>query len=313
MPPRRKLVQPKKRAAPDQSLQWADAFVEYLRNECHLAANSVESYGRDVRMFNEWLNGRRIIDLKVSDLSDYAAWLHDKNLAASTISRNIVSTKLFFRYLQLEGYLADNVVELLGSQKEWHRIPTVMSPKMVSEFLVAPRRHLDSFWRRDRAVLELLYATGCRASELSSLRMNDIDLVERICMCRGKGDKQRLVPISRRAVATVKDYLESERPSLLGGRSADAEWLILSRSGRRFRREAIWEIVKKYAVRVGASPKISPHTLRHSFATHLLAGGADLRQVQELLGHANITTTQIYTHVDASRLKKVHQSCHPRA
>ena len=171
----------------------------------------------------------------------------------------------------------------------------------------------DKHWRRDRAILELLYATGCRASELSNMKLDDLHLEEGHCLCRGKGDKQRIVPLGESAKDAVRDYLRRERPSLEARSPAEQPWVILSRRGRRLRREAIWELVKKYAVRVGVSPKISPHTMRHSFATHLLAGGADLRQVQELLGHANITTTQIYTHVDASRLKKVHKAFHPRA
>ena len=206
----------------------------------------------------------------------------------------------------------ENLVELLGSQKVWQRVPHVTSPSVVSDFLLAPIRS-DTFWRRDRAILELLYATGCRASELSMLKVDDIDFEERHCLCRGKGDKQRLVPLGEKAIRTVSIYVKEERPALLKNVESDPQWVIVSRTGKRLRREAIWEIVKKYAARVGAPATISPHTLRHSFATHLLAGGADLRHVQELLGHANITTTQIYTHVDISRLKRVHQKFHPRS
>jgi integrase/recombinase XerD len=219
---------------------------------------------------------------------------------------------MFFRYLQLEGVLQENLVELLGSQKLWQRVPHVLSPKMVDKFLVAPVRY-DSFWRRDRALLELLYATGCRASELSNLKVRDVHLAEKFCLCEGKGSKQRLTPLGIPAIAAIHAYLENERPRLAAVAGSPPPWLLLSRSGRRLRREAIWELVKKYAVRAGIPATISPHTLRHSFATHLLAGGADLRQVQEMLGHASIATTQIYTHVDQSRLKKVHHQFHPRA
>ncbi len=162
-------------------------------------------------------------------------------------------------------------------------------------------------------MLELLYATGCRASELSHLRVQDLHLAESFCMCEGKGNKQRLTPLGRAAKEALQQYLEHERPLLAAAASTSPPWLLLSRRGRRLRREAIWELVKKYAVRAGVPATISPHTLRHSFATHLLAGGADLRQVQEMLGHASIQTTQIYTHVDQSRLKKVHRQFHPRA
>jgi integrase/recombinase XerD len=162
-------------------------------------------------------------------------------------------------------------------------------------------------------MLELLYATGCRASELSNLRTIDVHLAEGFCLCHGKGSKQRLAPLGKPAAAAVLEYLEHERPQLAAAAPSPPEWLLLSRSGKRLRREGIWELVKKYAARAGMPASISPHTMRHSFATHLLAGGADLRQVQEMLGHASIGTTQIYTHVDQSRLKNVHQKFHPRA
>jgi integrase/recombinase XerD len=161
--------------------------------------------------------------------------------------------------------------------------------------------------------LELLYATGCRASELSNLKLRDLHLDEGYCICRGKGDKERMVPLGARAIAAVKVYLENERRKLAGNRAAKEEWALLSYRGRRLRRERIWELLKQYARRVDMPEEISPHTLRHCFATHMLAGGADLRQVQEMLGHASIATTQIYTHVDPTRLKAVHKKFHPRA
>ncbi|MDH3717255.1 MAG: tyrosine recombinase, partial [Planctomycetota bacterium] len=258
-----------------------------------------------------WLGRRDFKKLTIRQLSDYAAWLHEQKLATSSISRHIVSLKIFFRFLQLEGILKENLAELLGSQKLWQRVPEVMSPQAVTGLLEAPKRS-DPFWRRDRAMLELLYATGCRASELSSLRLLDMHMKEGYCRCHGKGDKQRLVPLGRKAIEVVNDYLEHERPGLAEFQSQDPPWLLLSARGRRLRRERIWELIKKYIARLGYSDTISPHTLRHSFATHLLAGGADLRQVQEMLGHASIATTQIYTHVDMSRLKRVHKQYHPR-
>jgi integrase/recombinase XerD len=218
---------------------------------------------------------------------------------------------MFFRYLQLEGVVVDNPVELLGSQKLWERIPTVLTPRQVDELLAAPRAG-DPWWRRDRALLELLYATGCRASELVNLRERDMHLADRYCLCHGKGDKQRLVPLGARAIEAVKVYLKEERPKLAAQADRQADYVLLSRSGRQLRRERLWELVTRYARRIGAGEGVSPHTLRHSFATHLLTGGADLRMVQEMLGHASIATTQIYTHVDGSRLKKVHRQFHPR-
>jgi integrase/recombinase XerD len=162
-------------------------------------------------------------------------------------------------------------------------------------------------------MLEMLYATGCRVSELSNLRMADLHLAERYCRYHGKGDKQRVVPLGRRAIDAMRTYFDDERPKLVKRASAPPDFVLLSSRGARLRRERIWELLKLYARQSGCSADLSPHSLRHSFATHLLAGGADLRQVQELLGHASIATTQIYTHVDHSRLKKVHQAFHPRA
>lgn len=296
---------------PDHSQRQA-AFVDYLRSECHLAENTVAAYERDINRFNEWLGSRDLIKLTISELSDFVAFLNSRDLAPASIARTVVGLKMYFRYLQLEGILIDNKVELLGSQKLWQRVPEVMAPKTVERFLNAPKR-FEIYYFRDRALLELLYATGCRASELSDLRIRDMHLEERFCKVQGKGSKQRMVPLGDAAIDAVSQYLKRLRPQLAANRPDEADWLLLTRSGRRLRREAIWELVKKYALEADVDVSISPHTLRHSFATHLLAGGADLRQVQEMLGHASISTTQIYTHVDQSRLKKVHQQYHPRA
>lgn len=292
--------------------RWITSYVDYLRSECHLAENSVMAYGRDIRRFADWLKNRSVASLEVSDLSDFVAWLSERQLAPSSIARNIVAVKMFFKYLQLEGVLVENKAELLGSQKLWQRIPEVLSPREVDRFLSAPRP-IEHYYFRDRAMLEVLYATGCRASEVSNLRLRDLHLDERFCKCQGKGSKQRMAPLGDAAVDAIRTYLKRQRPKLAATRPSELDWVFLSRSGRRLRREAIWELVKKYALIAGVSVSISPHTMRHSFATHLLAGGADLRQVQEMLGHSSIATTQIYTHVDQSRLKKVHNQFHPRA
>jgi len=292
-------------------MQWAESFINYLRSECHLADNTVSAYQRDINRFRLWLGPRPITGLNIRDLSDYVGNLGDQRLAPASIARHIVALRMFFRYLQLEGLLTENLAELLGSQKLWQRIPEILSPQAVDRFLAAPTAG-DPYWRRDRALLELLYATGCRASEVSNLKLRDLHLDETNCQVHGKGNKQRITPLGQAAIRAVRDYLTTERPLLAAGPKVPPEWLFLSRSGRRLRREAIWELVKKYAVRADVPPSIGPHTLRHSFATHVLAGGADLRQVQEMLGHASIATTQIYTHVDQSRLKKVHEKFHPR-
>jgi len=307
-----KLVPPKQAHRAGAPQRWASAFIDYLRGECRLAENTVAAYTRDLTRFQAWLKGRSVPGLTIADLSDFVAWLHSHKLAPASIARHIVTVRMYFRYLQLEGVLRDNLAELLGSQKLWQRVPEVLSPSMVDTFLAAPSP-LEPFWRRDRALLEVLYATGCRASEISNLLIEDVHLDDGYCRCHGKGNKQRLAPLGKKAIEAIGDYLEQERAVLAEIPAKSPRWLFLSRSGRRLRREAIWELVKKYALLAGAPASISPHTMRHSFATHLLAGGADLRQVQEMLGHASIATTQIYTHVDQTRLKKVHNQFHPRA
>ncbi len=290
---------------------WIDRFARYLTAECHLADNSVAAYRRDLKRFFGWLGHRRLTQLDVAALGQYAEWLHGQGLAASSVSRHVASLKGFFRFLQLEEVIVDNPAELLGAQHLWHRVPTVLAPAEVDRLLQSPSRS-DPYRLRDRAVLELLYATGCRVSELSGMLTRNVHLEEGYCLCHGKGDKQRMVPLGRRAVESVRRYLQLERPCLAARAAAPVGFLILSPRGRQLRRERIWELFKKYVARIGVRTTLSPHSMRHSFATHLLAGGADLRQVQEMLGHASIATTQIYTHVDASRLKAVHRQFHPR-
>ena len=300
-------------SAATASTDWHQKFTDYLRSECHLSENTVAAYGRDLKKLLQWIGTSSVSRLKLADLSEFVAALQKDTLAPSSISRAIVSTRMFFKYLQLEGVIRDNPTELLGTQKMWQRIPKVLTPSAVDRFLGAPKRY-DAQGQRDRAILELLYATGCRVSEVSNLLLANVHLKEGYCQVEGKGSKQRMVPLGGRAVTAVTEYLQNVRPRLVGNRDPQTvPWLILSRSGRRLRREAIWELVKRYALRVDVDPAISPHTLRHSFATHLLGGGADLRQIQEMLGHASIQTTQIYTQVETSRLKRVHSKFHPRA
>src|SRR5262245_35180475 len=183
-----KLIAPTAPAAGGQSHRWIAACLDYLRTECHLAANTIAAYRRDLTRFGQWLNGRPAAKLNVRDLSDYMAWLQTKKLAPSSIARHMVAVKLFFRYLQLENVVRDNPAELLGTQKTWERVPEVMSPAVVEQLLAAPQLY-DAFWRRDRALLELLYATGCRASEVSNLRLADLHLDARYCLAHGKGQQ----------------------------------------------------------------------------------------------------------------------------
>ncbi|MDR3232779.1 MAG: tyrosine recombinase XerD [Planctomycetaceae bacterium] len=314
---------------------WLDSFLKYITNELQLAENTIAAYQRDMRRFFRWLGNRSVQHLNVTILADYVAYLQKQNLSPSSRARHIVSLRIFFRFLQLEGIVTDNPAELLGSEKLWERIPDVLSLGQVSALLEAPTEGIDKLWRRDRAVLEFFYATGCRVSELVNMTIPNVRLTEGYCLCTGKGNKERLVPLGRRAVAAFEQWIQNERPVVENRRSGDAalnlqpnrppsadgtvsaasvrlHWAFLSYKGHKIRREAMWELIKKYALRIGVPTSITPHTMRHSFATHLLTGGADLRQVQEMLGHASIATTQIYTHVDMTRLKAVHNKCHPR-
>ncbi|MEM8914000.1 MAG: site-specific tyrosine recombinase XerD [Planctomycetota bacterium] len=287
-------------------------YLTYLRRECHLADNTIAAYGRDLRRFVGWLNGRRPGEINITQLSGFVAYLTEQSLAPASISRIIVAVRTFYKYLQLEGLATENPAELLATQKQWQRMPGVLSPTEVDTFLNSVRKS-ETFWQRDRALLEVLYATGCRASEVCGLRLQDLTLGERHIRCHGKGDKQRMVPIGGRAVSAIELYIDHQRARLAAKLPTPTDRLFLSRSGKPLDRVQLWRLVKRYATIAGIRADISPHSLRHSFATHLLAGGADLRLVQEMLGHASIQTTQIYTHVEHSRLQKVHQQFHPRA
>ncbi len=308
----KKLVIPKRAAAVTDAARYRESFARYLASERQMSGNTVAAYRRDLARFFQWLAGRGLATLTHSDLADYPAWLTDQGLAPTSVARHVVSLKSFFRYLVLEGVLNENQAALVASQKLWRRVPKVLSPAEVDKLLTAPLAG-EPLWRRDRAILELLYATGARVSEVSNLRLRDVHLAERFCLCHGKGDKERMVPMGTSAQQVLAAYLERERPKLAKRRDPESEFLFLSSRGARLSRERIWELLKKSARLAGVSAKISPHSLRHSFATHLLAGGADIRHVQELLGHASIATTQLYTHVDASKLKQVHTAFHPRA
>ena len=242
----------------------------------------------------------------LAELTGYVGALHEAKLAPASIARNLVALKIFYRFLSLEGRADPAAVELLSRPSLWERLPQVLSAEAVEKLLCAPQTG-DRFYLRDRALLETLYATGCRASEVVGLKVRDVHLNESFCRCLGKGSKERVVPLGRAALTALGQYLGDARPA------TEAPWVFVSKAGRPLTRGMLWVLVKKYAARAGLTAKVSPHTLRHSFATHLLGGGANLRAVQELLGHTNIRTTQIYTHVDRERLKKLHRQFHPRA
>ncbi|HMC64094.1 MAG TPA: site-specific tyrosine recombinase XerD [Gemmataceae bacterium] len=289
------------------------AFRHYLHAERGMAANTVLAYGRDLERFAQWVAEGGVADYlhpSIRDLSHYLSYLRDQGLAPASSARHLVALKMFYRILRLEERSSDSSVDLLSSPTLWERIPQVLSPESVEKLLAAPLP-ADRFYLRDRALLETLYATGSRASEVVGLKLADLYLDSAFCKCLGKGSKQRVVPLGRPAIEALKAYLSDQRPELVRA-DAEAPWVFVSRGGRVLTREMLWILVKKYVRRAGLNAKVSPHTLRHSFATHLLSGGADLRTVQELLGHANIRTTQHYTHVDRKRLKAIHKQFHPR-
>ncbi len=297
--------------APTATSLLVERFMDHVRHERGLSANTQAAYARDLRDFVGWLAGRSVGSLSVRDLGDYLAFLAKRGLARASIARQAATLRTFYAFLQLEGVVTESPAELIAPGRPDDAIPGTLSPAQVGRLLEAPDLTTAN-GRRDRAVLELLYATGCRASEVSGMQLSDIHLAEAFCTCRGKGNKERVVPLGRRAVAAVSVWLERTRPQFSARAGGQPPWVVLSARGNRLSRMRIWELVQEHAAAAGIPPGIGPHTLRHSFATHLVAGGVDLRHVQEMLGHASIATTQRYTHVDAGRLKAIHGKFHPR-
>ena len=290
-------------------------FLHYLMGECGVSANTLAAYRGDIVRFRRWRELHAPGPLEKLDpttLSGYVEYLKAQGLGAGSIGRHIASLSTFFRFLIFDGRLTENLAKLLVAPAVWDRLPTVLSPASVDRLLSAPSPD-TALGQRDRAALETLYATGCRASEVVGLALGDLDLERRSARCVGKGDKQRLVPLGEKAVVALDDYLRGGRLSLVAKRAGSRD-VFVSRTGRPMSRVGLWRIVSGHARNLGltAAGPIGPHTLRHSFATHMLAGGADLRVVQELLGHASIATTQVYTRVEISRLKEVHSKFHPR-
>jgi integrase/recombinase XerD len=287
-------------------------FRNYLKSERGLADNTILAYGRDLDRFALWAASglKNYREPTLRELTGYLEYLKSEELAAPSAARHLVALKMFYRFERLEGRATNHAVDLLSAPSLWERIPQVLSPESIDKLLAAPRSD-DRFYLRDKALLETLYASGSRASEVVTLKLADVSLDSRFCKCFGKGNKQRMVPLGEPAVAAIRGYLRDLRPALTQS-APTTPWLFVSKAGKRLTREMLWVLVKKYVTRAGLNPEISPHTLRHSFATHLLSGGADLRTVQELLGHANIRTTQLYTHVDRDRMRAIHQRFHPR-
>ncbi len=297
---------------PDRESDPLGPFLHYLMAECGVSPNTLAAYRSDVAKFVRWRKLHApgpIARLNISKLAGYVEYLATRGLAPNSIGRHIASLSTFFRYLVYEGKLNENIAKLLVAPAVWDRLPTVLSPLSVNKLLTAPDPE-TALGRRDRAALETLYASGCRASEVVGLRPEDIDLTSGEARCVGKGDKERVVPLGAQACEALRVYL-LDRPRLISRRPGTTT-IFVSKTGRPMSRVGLWRLVKIHSAAAGLNVTISPHTLRHSFATHLLAGGADLRVVQEMLGHASIATTQIYTRVELSRLREVHAKFHPR-
>lgn len=288
-------------------------FLDHLLLERGLSNNTAEAYGADLARFVAFLKSRGIRslnDVARGDVVDFLMDEKNRGICVNTISRRLVAVKVFFRFLQQEGLLAANVTDVMDSPRLWRVLPGVLSLKEVDRLLAAPSGD-DRFAVRDRALLEVFYACGLRVSELTTLCLEDLHFDEGYLRCFGKGSKARVVPVGERAREAVSRYLGEVRPMF--GPDLAERHVFITRRGTPFSRKTVWRLVKQYAMRAGINKDVSPHTLRHSFASHLLANGASLRVIQEMLGHADIATTQVYTHVDRGRLRSVHAQFHPRA
>lgn len=287
-----------------------DQFIAYLRIEKRLAENTIQAYSRDLLKFLEFIEKRKIALLKIdqNDVLNYMTF-RQKSVSIRSAARSLSAMKMFYRFLVLEGKLERSPVRLVDTPKIPHRLPGVLSKKDVEALLSGPDI-TTPLGQRDIAMLELLYATGLRVSELIGLRMNNINLEAGFVRMMGKGSKERMVPIGPKALEAVTAYLEDGRQSLM--KKQKSMVLFLNNRGRGMTRQGFWKIIKQYGVKAGIKQKITPHSLRHSFASHLLEGGADLRSLQIMLGHSDISTTQIYTHITRERLKEIHEKYHPR-
>lgn len=290
-----------------------EEFIYHLQVERGLSQNTVVSYRSDLKNYLDFLSHHQKVLCGEDDRENVRVYFYHLQMTGSspaTISRRMAAIRAFYGYLVAAGLLKKNPLADMESPRPARRLPQVLSVKEVERLLSQPRG-FDPVSLRDRAIIELLYATGLRVSEAVSLNLGDINLENGFLRCLGKGSKERLVPVGEIALKALEEYLKKGRSRLIGKKSNSA--LFLNQHGKRLTRQGLWKILKKYAGLAGIKAKLTPHTLRHSFATHLLECGADLRSVQEMLGHADISTTQIYTHLTAKRLKEVYKRTHPRA
>jgi integrase/recombinase XerD len=286
-------------------------FLEYLTVEKGLARNTILAYERDLEELGRYLRREKAkwTGVKEETVVKFIHLRSREGLSARSLARLVSSIRSFFKFLVLSGIIESNPSEQLTSPATWRSLPKVLTMKEVEKLLRTPPETKPQ-GIRDRAMLEVLYGTGLRVSELTALKSRDVNLSDGFLLCRGKGGKERIAPLGSSAAKAVQRYLSEVRPLFAKG---DEPWLFLTRRGESFTRQGFWKLLRGYSLKAGLASKISPHILRHSFATHLLERGADLRSVQIMLGHSQITTTQIYTHVSRERLRRVYDKYHPRA
>jgi integrase/recombinase XerD len=285
-------------------------FTEHLFVEKRHSPHTVDGYRRDISRFVSFQPEASLKSITPSDIREFLLSLHNQGLSSRSIARSLSSLKSFFKYLVEESLIGENPVETLETPKIWRKLPHTLSLSEVESLLNQPNTETP-LGLRNKAMLEVLYATGVRVSELISLELNDLNLEVGFIRSYGKGGKERVIPLGEVAQSYLKVYLEQSRPRLVKNKSLPA--LFISRRKMPMTRQAFWKILKQYALKANISVPASPHTLRHAFATHLLERGADLRSVQQMLGHSDISTTQIYTHVVQKRMREVFDKCHPRS
>lgn len=294
---------------------YVDEFLDYLAAEKGYSGNTLAAYRNDLNQFTQRLSAEAGVtswtEVNQSQIVDYILYMKELEYASSTVARKVAAIKSFFHYLRDEDIVKNDPTLALESPKVKKHLPKAISEEDVERLLAEPTKSDSPKALRDSALLEVLYATGMRVSELVSLNVGDVDLAAGTVYCIGKGDRERVAPIYDQAGLILGRYINEGRPQLL--RDAEEEALFLNHRGERLTRQGLWLIIKHYVDAIGIESEVTPHTLRHSFATHLLHGGAKLRDVQKLLGHANISTTQVYTQVTRDHLREAYNEAHPRA
>ena len=289
-------------------------FLQFVAVERGYSDHTVAAYRNDLSQFLTYLADEGVPswhDVARVHILDYILYLKNREYASSTVARKVAAVKSFFHFLVADGVLTDDPTAAVDSPPADKHLPHPLSPEEVARLLAEPAKSSTPKASRDWAMLELMYATGMRATEVIGLEMNAVDLEARTVRCLGKGNKERILPLYERACEAIKDYLENDRAKLLQGGNEAA--LFVNHRGQPLTRQGLWLIVKEYAAAAGIKRRVTPHTLRHTFATHMLDGGAGLREVQQLLGHANISSTQIYTEVSTRRKREAYDKAHPRA